>query len=188
MLRSLRIALYVLTVATAAVALFVLPALSGAVQRGALRPHWMFLPLSLFAVFFLLYGLDRWILVRRRRYPAGRAFFQVAFGLIFALLLLPTTIREWDTGRPRGVERLLRHPDAEVRRVVVESLGFRGASAPAAKRLLVMLEDEAPQVREATLKVLAEWSGQEIEDVAGIRTWASQLSRTSTGAGAEGSK
>lgn len=188
MLRSLRIALYVLTVATAVVALFVLPALSAAVQRGALAPRWMFLPLSLFSVLFLLYGFDRWILVKRHRYPAGRAFFQVAFGLIFGLLLLPTTIREWDMRRPRGIERLLRHPDAEIRRVTVEALGFRGRQSLATGWLVAMLEDEDPEVRGAAQSVLAAWSGHEIDDLAGIRAWASQLSNTSTRTGVEGAK
>lgn len=183
-LRSLRIALYVLTVVTAVVALFVQPALSSAVQRGALRPLWMFLPFSSFSVLFVLYGLDRWILVRRRRYPAGRAFFQVAFGLIFALLLLPTTMREWDTRRPQGLDRLLQHPDAEVRRVTVEALGFRGIDTAAAARVVAMLDDQDVQVRQAARSVLAAWSGQEIDDLTGIRAWASQLLKTSTRAGA----
>ena len=187
-LRSLRIALYVLTVATAAVALFIQPALSGAVQRGALRPLWMFLPVSLFVVLFLLYAIDRWILVKRRRYPAGRAFFQVAFGLIFALLLLPNTIREWNTRRPQGMERLLGHPDPEIRRVTVEALGFRERQPQFVDWVVAMLDDEDPEVRRAAQRVLALWSGHEIADVAGIRAWASQLSKTSTRGGAGGSK
>src|SRR5687767_2266628 len=87
--RPLRIALYVLTVLTAAAALFLEPALAGAVSRHALGRFWLFTPLAVYGVFFLAYSFDRWLLIQRG-YPAGKAFFQIVFGLVFALLLLPS--------------------------------------------------------------------------------------------------
>jgi hypothetical protein len=179
-LRPLRIALYLLTVLSAAAALFLEPALAGAVSRGAISPHWLFTAIGVYGVFFLAYSVDRWVLVNKRRYPAGKAFFQFAFGLIFGLLLLPSTIGDYAARAPRGMDRLLSHPDPEVRMVAVEAIGFRGPTKEYVAILVAKLKDRDPRVEQAALRVLARWSGHAEEDVAGIQAWASALSRTST--------
>lgn len=183
--KPLRVALYVLTVLSAAAALFLEPALAGAVARGAISPLWLFTAIGIYGVFFLAYAVDRWVLVRRRRYPAGKAFFQVAFGLVFGLLLLPSTIGDYSSRPTQGIDRLLAHPDAEVRLVAVEALGFRGPSAAHAERLIARLRDRDPRVESAARAVLERWSAA--RDTAGIHAWASALSRTATQA-KEGSR
>lgn len=186
--KPLRVALYVLTVLSAAAALFLEPALAGAVARGAISPLWLFTAIGVYGVFFLAYAVDRWVLVRRRRYPAGKAFFQVAFGLVFGLLLLPSTIGDYASRPPsQGIERLLLHPDPEVRAVAVEALGFRGPSSEHVELLVARLLDRDPRVEESARGVLSRWSGLAPEDTAGIRLWASALSRTATRA-KEGSR
>ena len=179
-INPLRIALYVFLVLTAASALFLEPALAGAVHRGAVSAVWLFLPLVLYGVFFAVYALDRWFLVKRRNFPAGRAFFQVAFGIVFGLLLLPSTIGDWMQRQPVGMERLLSHPDADVRTVAVEALGFRGHSEAHVSMLIRKLEDQDPRVADAAARVLAGWSGKDPKDLAGIRAWAGRLSATSS--------
>lgn len=179
-IKPLRIALYVFLLLSAVSALFLEPALAGAVHRGAVSSIWMFLPLGLFAVFFAVYAVDRWFLVKRRAYPAGRAFFQVAFGVVFGLLLLPSTIGDWEAHRPVGIARLLSHPDAEVRMVAVEAVGFRGPSQERAALVVKRLDDRDPRVVEAAWEVLGRWSGKDPADRAGIRVWASRLSSTSS--------
>lgn len=179
-IKPLRIVLYVFLLLSAVSALFLEPALAGAVQRGAVSSAWMFLPLGLYAVFFAIYAVDRWFLVKRRAYPGGRAFFQIAFGVVFGLLLLPSTIGDWEAHRPVGTARLLSHPDAEVRMVAVEALGFRGASKERAELVVKRLDDRDPRVVEAAWTVLERWSGKDPSDKPGIRAWASQLSGTST--------
>jgi hypothetical protein len=179
-IKPLRIVLYVFLLLTAVSALFLEPALAGAVHRGAVSAVWLFLPLVLYGVFFAVYALDRWFLVKRRNFPAGRAFFQVAFGIVFGLLLLPSTIGDWMLRRPVGIERLLSHPDAEVRTVAVEALGFRGVSEERAEMLVRKLDDRDPRVAEAARMVLAKWSGADPQDMAGIRAWAARLSATSS--------
>jgi hypothetical protein len=183
--KPLRIALYVLTVLSAIAALFLEPALAGAVSRGAISPHWLFTAIGIYGVFFLAYAVDRFMLVRRRRYPAGKAFFQVAFGLVFGLLLLPSTIGDYASRAPTGLERLLAHPDAEVRAVTVEALGFRGPSKEHIALLLARLKDRDPRVEHAARTVLAKWSGRSPDDTAGIHAWASALSTTATVSGHE---
>ena len=178
--RPLRIVLYGLTVVTAAAALFLQPALAGAVQRGALDPATLFIPLGIYAVFFLVYAGDRAQLVKRGQYPAGRAFFQVAFGILFGLLLLPSTLGDWNAQRPRGLHRLLDHRDAAIRRVTVEAMGFRGPSPERARALLPRLEDDDPEVRAVAARVLSAWSGRSATDAAALEAWVDEGAATST--------
>src|SRR5260221_10214518 len=86
---SLRVALYVLAALSAGAALFVEPALDGAVRRGALSGRWLFLPIGVYCAALVAYGVDRAWVVRRRRFPLAKALYQVAFAVIFGLLLLP---------------------------------------------------------------------------------------------------
>ena len=175
-----------LTVVTAAAALFLQPALAAAVQRGALEARWLFIPLGIYSVFFLVYAFDRVLLVRRSQYPAGRAFFQIVFGVLFGLLLLPSTIGDWNAQRPRGLGRLLGHRDATIRRVSVEALGYRGPTAERAVALAERLEDEDPDVRRVAAEILAQWSGRPADDPAALRAWAEagEVPATRTGTAA----
>ena len=178
--KPLRVALYLLTVATAVAALFLQPALSGAVGRGALSRSWLFLPIALFGTLFITAAVDRWMLVRRRRYPAGRAFFQVAFGLIFALLLLPSTMRDFKAQKAQGDDRLFLHVDPDVRRVAVLAQGFRGPDDAGRRKMVAALGDGHPTVRQAAAEVLSRWSGKDLADEAGLKRWAEGSSATVT--------
>jgi hypothetical protein len=179
-IKPLRIVLFSFLLLSAVSALFLEDALAGAVERGALSAIWLFLPLILYGVFFSIYGVDRWFLVKRRSFPPGRAFFQVAFGIVFGVLLLPSTIGDW-RDRPAGMMRLLSHPDAEVRMVAVEAVGFRGQTGESVAMLAKSLDDGDPRVAAAARSVLARWSGKDPSDVPGIRAWASRSSTTSGG-------
>lgn len=180
--RPLRIALYVLLVLSAAAALFLEDALAGAIARGAISPLWLFTGIGIYGVFFAVYVVDRVLLVKFRRYPAGRAFFQVAFGTVLALVLLPSTIRDY-AARPRGEQRLLSHPDPEIREVAVEALFLRGATKENVDRVLERRRDRDPRVQKAATRVLSRWSGRAEEDTAGIESWAAALSTTATATG-----
>lgn len=175
--RPLRVLLFVLTAFSAAAALFVEPALADAVRRGAVGRSWLFLPLGLYALFFLAYAVDRAILVKRRRYPAGRAFFQLAFGAVFALLLLPSTIEAWGHQAPSGHPRLLTHPDPEVRVASLHELGFFGPDDVRVGEVTAKLEDGHPAVRRAAAEVLARWSGRDEGDLPGLKAWAADERR-----------
>lgn len=169
----LRVVLYVLIALSAAATLFVEPAIAGAVQRGAVSARWLFLPLGVFSLFMMVFAADRVWLVRRRRYAAGRAVFQIAFGILFAFLLLPSTLGYY-RGRPQPQGgRLLRHVDPEIRAAAVYALGFRAPSREAVERLVERLDDESPDVRKAAVAVLGRWSGGAREDAASVRAWAS---------------
>lgn len=178
---TLRALLFVLTLSSAAAALFVEPALAGAVTRGALHARWLFLPLGVYGLFLAAYAFDRWWLVRDRRYPAGKAFFQVAFGVIFASLLLPETIQDYKAqGSPRA-DRLLMHPDPNVREAAVLALGFEGPDEKSLELLLERLEDENVDVQRAAQRVLRRWSGEAAAAPDRLRAWA-RSTRTATSA------
>jgi hypothetical protein len=170
----------VLTVLSAIAALFLEDALAHAVARGAISPHWLFLTIGIYGVFFLAYAIDRLLLVKRRRYPTGKAFFQVAFGLVFGLLLLPSTIRDYTAQTPPGAARLLSHPDPEVRAAEVKALGWEGPSPEHIQLLVPKLQDRDPRVERAARQVLGKWSNRSPDDAAGIAAWAAALSGTAT--------
>ena len=184
--RSVRVALFVLSVVSAAAALFLQPALAGAVRRGALPAGWLFLPLGLYGVFFLLSAVDRWLLVRRRRYPPGRALFQIVFGVVFGLLLLPSTIGDWSGDRLTGDARLLAHPDPEVRRAAVEALGFRGRDDARAEAVRARLGDPDPAVRGAAAAVLDRWAKGASSGTNDVGNGAGEGASTASVAPAEG--
>src|SRR5262249_25448474 len=118
--------------------------------------------------------------VRKRRYPTGKAFFQVAFGLVFGLLLLPSTISDYAAQTPPGEERLLTHPDPEVRASHVKAIGWEGPSREHIALILPKLKDQDPRVERAARQVLGRWANRPPEDLAGIVAWASALSGTAT--------
>ena len=174
--KSLRWGLFLLIVASAGVALFAEPWLSALVRQGALSPSWRFLPPALFVGFLGAYAIDRWYLVQRRSYPPGRAFFQVVFGVLFAFLLLPSTLDDLSAraARAEGAlqEKLLLDERAEVRAVAVEALGFRGRSRARARALGRMLHDPSSRVRDKAAMVLARWSGRPLDDRDALEAWA----------------
>jgi len=143
----------------------------------------LFGPVVVYSAFWVLYALDRWLLVHRRPYPAGRAFFQVVFGLVFGLLLLPSTLHEWNRARP-SLASLARHPEARVRAAYVEALGFRGPSPQRVITVRTLLGPEQDDlVREAARRVLAAWSGRPESDPAALKAWADGFLRSPPGAG-----
>ncbi len=175
----LRALLFVLMLLSAAAALFVEPALAGAVTRGAISARWLFLPIGIYGVFLAAYAFDRAWLVRDRRYPPGKAFFQVAFGVVFASLLLPETIQDYKAQAVPRPDRLLGHKDPSVREVSVLALGFEGLAPARLELVLGRLEDDNANVQKAALRVLRSWSGEPEADVVRLRSWA-QTARTST--------
>ena len=85
-------------------------------------PDWV--PLLLpgtFTAFVAVFIVDRWLMVRRHRYPVSRALFQVGFALLFLTLLLPQQASELkqlkatEAGARGPALELLSHTDASVR-------------------------------------------------------------------------
>lgn len=85
---------------------------------------------SAFTAFVLIYGVDRWLLVRRRHFPPVRALFQFAVATAFLAFLWPDQLSQWraasgDQQIADPVVTLLGHRDEQVRAAACELLGWR---------------------------------------------------------------
>lgn len=179
-LRPIRVTWYALTLFAAVGALVVGDPLANAVARGAIERGWMLIPPALFVVLFMGYAVDRWRLVRAGTYSSGRAVAQTAIGVVFASILVSSTVSNYRGQPPTGPDRLLLHPDPAVRATAVFALGFRGPSAESVGRALPRLDDRSPDVRAAAAELLGRWCRVPASDLAGIRARASASSCTST--------
>lgn len=157
--RVVRLVLYLMLLGSAGTTLFVGPRLWTAVSVGKL-PVWMALmPMLSFTAFVLVYAVDRWLLVRRRRYPSARALLQVALTLVFLTFLWPSQAGQWRSARAQlrqsdPVEVLLQHRDARVRAAACELLGYRDQQH--ALELITNLAEADPraEVRDACRRAL----------------------------------
>lgn len=162
-----RVLLYVALLVSAGVALFGTEELQRHVLDGSLAPEFRLLPAGVFAGTLALYGVDRVLLVRNRGYPSGKAFFQVAFGLVLLTFLLPSGLRDYKTGRvqlegPSPSDTLLalmHHPDARVRALASEVAGYRGEKVHL-MALVEALGDPSDAVRGTAGDALQRRTGQ----------------------------
>ena len=102
--------------------------------RAGTLPVWAPLaPPVTFAAFVVVYMVDRYLLVLRRRYSASRALWQVGFALVFLTLLLPSQatelrqIRSHVGGAIEPAQLLLEHDDPQVREAACALLASRFA-------------------------------------------------------------
>jgi|CXWL01.1.fsa_nt_gi hypothetical protein len=163
----LTVALYVLLVASAALALWVernsVTAPAALVQMAP----WIFL---VFAIGFTVYRMS---LVAARRYSAFKAFFQIGVTAIFFMLILPGPPKAQSVALPKDREwnALLQDPNPKVRALAAGLARFEIRwSEPAMKQqhqsvaraLVVALEDEDPLVREEAHRTLVVIIGKDL--------------------------
>ncbi|MBI3178989.1 MAG: hypothetical protein HYZ27_04970 [Deltaproteobacteria bacterium] len=155
--QAVRIAVYVMLIASAG-AVFALGDRLWAAARGGSLPMWAaLLPPCMFTLFVVVYAVDRWLLVKRRGYPTGRAFFQVAFALLFVTLLWPQQAAELQATRlsePDRALRLLRHGEPEVRASMCELLALRAQLSAHDDIARLAATDRSPVVRTACATAL----------------------------------
>jgi hypothetical protein len=158
--KLIRVVVYVMLFLSAGAAFLLGDRLWAAARGGALPLYVPLIPVCAFTAFVVVYSVDRWILVKRRNYPLGRAFFQVALAILFATLLWPQqaseirAIRRTTATHDRAL-RLLDNKDADVRAAMCELLARR-RQIEALPRLQALTDaDPSAEVR-ATCKVAAE--------------------------------
>jgi hypothetical protein len=169
----LAVAIYVLLVASAALALWVRTA-AGRVPLGvALAAPWVFLG------FVAVFGFYRLGLVRAGKYPAAKALVQVGGALIIFMLLLPSArfgFGQFQFGQTQSsdVRRLLRDPNPTVRALAAEVAGYRPDGARAAPELVKALSDPDPRVRDEAHASLVRLTGEDLgpaSDKAAVKAW-----------------
>lgn len=162
------VVLYVLLVASAGLALWVQRA-GGPAPLAAAAP-WLFLT---FAVGFAVYRLA---LVVAKRYPAFKAFSQIFIAALFFVVLLFPSLEAARAPAP-SLPVLLRDGDARVRALAAEVAGFRGEQG-AVPRLLELLDDASPTVRDAAHGALVRLNGVDLgpaDDAAARKAWRERL-------------
>jgi hypothetical protein len=163
---ALAATLYVLLVGSAVLSLAA-QQFPGALPRllGMAAP-WVFLA---FVAVFTLYRLT---LVRAKKYPVSKAFFQIGAALLFFTLLLPRG-GPADAHRD-SLERLIADPDPRVRALAVEVAGYRAEGARYGGRLVRALDDPDEAVREHAHAALVRLNGTDLgppADAAALKAW-----------------
>jgi hypothetical protein len=162
--------LYLLLVASAALALWVRGYPGQAPQGVETLAPWAFL------AFVAAFAVYRLALVRSGHYPAFKAFAQIGAGVLFFTLLLPGTWRPPAAHDAGGddVAALLRDPSPRVRRLAAEVARHRPNPAALGHALAAALDDADPRVRAEAHASLVAITGSDLgapEDAAARKAW-----------------
>lgn len=159
----LRGLLYVALVVSAAVALFGRDEIQARVLAGSLVPEWRFVPGAVFGGTLLLYAVDRVLLVQRGRFPYGKAFYQLAFGLVLLGMHFQGALMDYRAGTEAhasaGLAALLQHEEPGVRAMAAELAGYRGGREHAGA-LVALLSDGNAAVQAAAQGALERLAGR----------------------------
>jgi len=161
-------ALYLLLVASAGLALWARGATGRQPALVSQVAPWVFLG------FLILFALYRFGLVRARRYPAVKAFFQIGAGLLFFMLLLPGTRLDFTRERGGELQQLLADPNPAVRALAAEVARYRPDGKQAAPQLVRALEDRDPRVRQEAHRSLVTLNGEDLgapENPKAVQAW-----------------
>lgn len=134
--------LYGLLVSSAALALYAQRATVVDPAVAKLAPY-------LFLAFAIGFGVYRIALVVARRYSPVKAFIQVFIAVIFFMLLL------MPAGAQRLMPGLLGHREVAVRAMAAKVAGLENDQSKASS-LVLLLDDSAPEVREAAHRALVQ--------------------------------
>jgi hypothetical protein len=162
--RSARVVLYLLLLGAAAAALLVPPDTDPGVGPGR-RAELLLAPvlLGIFAIGFTAY---RFTLVKAGRYHAGKAFVQIGFLGLVLVLFVPGSVERWKASgaiAPVDLTRQLRAVDPEARAMAAELVRHRSSSDARryVPRLVLLLDDPAPEVRRQANASLIALAGQD---------------------------
>lgn len=155
----LRLLVYIMLVTSAATTFLMDESLWEAARRGSLPVWAALIPPAIFTLFVVAYTCDRWLLVRRHQAPLTRSLVQVIFAVLFLTLLLPRQAAEFRSTKEFNsqrdpVERLLNHPDANVRSAICELVGWRGQVGLTGQVSILAQHDKDENVRESCQKAI----------------------------------
>ena len=127
-----------------------------------------------FGAFVALFGAYRFVLVRSRKYPSFKAFYQVGLAVVVFLLLLPFARDSYGPGRRPGLGADLTDANPRVRALAAEVVRYRPDAARYAPALVAGLEDGDPDVRLEAHRSLVQIAGVDLggpEAAGAIQRW-----------------
>jgi hypothetical protein len=151
----LAVGLYLLLVASAVLAL------GSRRFPGAFPPPLEVIAPTLFLVFLVCFAVYRLVLVRVRKYPASKAFFQIGAAALFLTLLLPEAKSRYDAPVD-DLEALMTDGDPRVRALTAELMGYRADGGSHAPSLIKALRDDDERVREQAHRSLVRLAGEDL--------------------------
>lgn len=164
----LRVALFVVLVASAALTLLGPTTLAPALRDGRMQPEWLLAGPAAFLIALVIFAIDRAVQTRRTGVGMGWAVVRVGFGIVFLFLLVPKNLREYQTlkapsAKVELVAEVARSKDARVRQVaMLAAAGGLDDVASAARILTRGLNDSHPRVRQAALDAIARRLGKKL--------------------------
>lgn len=161
-----RLVLFFLLLASAALTLTGVPELERAVREGRRSPAVLMAAPALLSLFILSFAAYRFALVRAGRYHAGKAFVQVGFMLAVLALLLPGSLERYraaGVARPVDLTRQLASSDPDARAMAAELARHRSPEDAMryVPRLLALLDDASPEVRRQVRASLVALAGED---------------------------
>ncbi len=129
----------------------------------------------IFSVGFAVYRLR---LVRAKKYPAFKAFFQIGAAFLFLMLLLPQPKPGYDATADYELGALLEDPDWRVRALSAEVVRYRVGGAKYGSLLVRALSDPDARVREEAHRSLVLLNGRDLgapEDARAIKAWGEKF-------------
>jgi len=132
-----------------------------------------------FFVFSVGFAVYRLRLVRAKKYPAFKAFFQIGATFLFLMLLLPQPKPGHDATADSELSALLEDPDWRVRALAAEVVRYRvGGAAKYGSLLVRALKDPDARVREEAHRSLVLLNGRDLgtpEDQRAIEAWGEKF-------------
>ena len=132
---------------------------------------------SLFLLFLICFAVYRLALVRARKYPTSKAFFQIGAAALFFTLLLPAAKSRYEPPLD-DVEMLLTDDNPKVRALAAEVIGYRADGSKHASQLVKALRDPDLQVRKQAHRSLVRLSGEDLgsgQNEAELKAWESRF-------------
>ena len=165
---SMRQLLMATVLLSAGAMLFLRPMLIKWVRKGEIVPEFLWLPAIIFFISLLLYTWSRGNVQGGRK--TAWLPFQVGFGLVLLLLIIPGQLREYrarKTPEPMtqlGMKALYKSKDARIRALVLNA-AVCSEHPPSVLHEMVQigLEDPDPMVQEASIQAVEKLTGNQFD-------------------------
>ena len=155
---------------SASAMLFLRPMLTRWVRRGEIAPEVLWVPAIIFFISMLLYCWTRVGISPQHNRKAAWLPFQVGFGIVLLLLVIPGQLQEYRTRKTPspstelGMKALYQSKDARIRALVLNAAVCGSASPQQLHDMLRLgLEDTDPMVQETSIQAVEKITGNQFD-------------------------